>query len=518
MVNNMKPAIWFRPAIITCLASGICLTAIAPVGAQPAALARSQANQKRSFAEYLKQHPITIDDAVSIALATNPEIASALSATLKAQGRTAEARTALNPTAAIEAALTEFDDKTAISFGTSSFTSLNQFNPVFTAGVTLPLDVTGLLHTAISQAQFEEAASRIDLSRVRNSLALEVKAAFFNVLRSQAQLNAAQDTYNNSLVRQDMAEKSFKAGVAPRFDVIRAQTDVANSLQGVILARTGIKLAMASLKNTMGVDVAIPITISAEKAVVSPPVTPPTPAPTVPKRTAPNAPVEVGTLAPSTVSDPLELGPEYTKASGEALANRPEILETRAHLDAAKRGIRIARRSREIRVGFNLGYTLTPNNTAFQRENVGAATLQVNIPLFDGGVSKAREEQARADVGTLEAALQSTIDGVSLEVQRAYVSILQAQQRIVAAEAGLRQARESARLARVRYAAGVSQQVGVSPLLELSDSENSLASAELNQINALYDYNLALAQLDRATGRYATIKSADAGRGAIRTR
>ena len=153
----------------------------------------------------------------------------------------------------------------------------------------------------------------------------------------------------------------------------------------------------------------------------------------------------------------------------------------------------------------SIGYTLTPNNTAFQRENVGAATLDINIPLYDGGASRAREKQARADVEGLESALQSAKDGVMLDVQRAYVSILQAEQRIVAAEAGLKQARESARLARVRYAAGVSQQTGVSPLLELSDSENSLASAELNQINALYDYNTAVADLDRAAGRYAKI-------------
>jgi outer membrane protein len=489
-------AVWYLPATL------ICIATIAPAGmAQKPRADRVNisSGQQRSMADYLKQHPLTMEDAVSIALATNPEVASALSATLKARGMTAEAKAALNPTAAIDAALTEFDNKTSIAFGNASFTSVNQWNPVFTAGVNMPLDISGILHSAITAANYEEAASRIELGRVRNSLTYTVKQSFISVLRAQAQLNAAKDTFNNAAVRQDMAEKSFKAGVAPRFDVIRAQTDVANAQQGVILATTGVKLAMATLKNAMGVDVSIPITISAEKAIVTPPAGPPVPQPLPQKRGAPNAPVEVSSLAPASVADPLDLGPDYSRAAAEALAHRPEILETQAHIEAAKRGIKLAHRSREISVGVNVGYTI------FQRENVGAATLNVNIPLFDGGAARAREQQARADVSSLQSALQSAKDGVAFDVQRAYVSILQAEQRVVAAEAGLRQARESARLARVRYAAGVSQQSGVSPLLELSDSENSLASAELNQINALYDYNTAVADLDRAAGRYAKI-------------
>ena len=70
------------------------------------------------------------------------------------------------------------------------------------------------------------------------------------------------------------------------------------------------------------------------------------------------------------------------------------------------------------------------------------------------------------------------------------------------ANVGLSQAREASRLAQVRYSAGVSQQVGVSPILELSAAQTSLTQAQGNLVNALYDYNTARAQLDRAVGRY----------------
>jgi outer membrane protein TolC len=60
-------------------------------------------------------------------------------------------------------------------------------------------------------------------------------------------------------------------------------------------------------------------------------------------------------------------------------------------------------------------------------------------------------------------------------------------------------------VSQVRYLAGVSQQTGVSPQLELSNAQISLTQAESNRVNALYDYNVARAQLDHAMGRYAFV-------------
>ena len=87
-------------------------------------------------------------------------------------------------------------------------------------------------------------------------------------------------------------------------------------------------------------------------------------------------------------------------------------------------------------------------------------------------------------------------------MQQAYITLVQARNRVAVANVGLAQAREAYRLARVRYNAGVSQQTGISPQLELSNAQTTLAQAETNQINALYDYNSARAQIDRAVGRF----------------
>jgi len=102
----------------------------------------------------------------------------------------------------------------------------------------------------------------------------------------------------------------------------------------------------------------------------------------------------------------------------------------------------------------------------------------------------------------MEISRRRSVDQVQVDVQQAYIALVQARNRVAVANVGLGQAREAFRLARVRYNAGVSQQTGVSPQLELSNAQTTLAQAQSNQVNALYDYNSARAQLDHAVGRY----------------
>ena len=536
-----------------------------PAPALPAATGEKPRLQSPGLTGYLQSKPLNINDAVAISLSLNRNFALAVSSLYRAQGRTSEARSALTPTFALGAAITEFDAPTVANFGalgggsssggtgtasTSSpgFVIVNQFNPVITATLGLPLDVAGTLRAAVSQAQFQEVAARIDINRVRNQIVLDTKNAFYSALRAQAQVVVAQDNLNNSLGRLSDANKNYAAGTAPRFDIITAQSDVANAQQSLINARAQVSVALAQLKNTMGLNVRTPISLTSDGAVELPPgVTPPTvppigpdgrptdslgpaanpatpqnPAP-VPTATPPPMlapPINMDQAAPkdptgkpqtpappvtNLVVDTLDLGPEFDAVFQEALQNRPEILEEDAQIAAARQGVTFARRSELPSFGLELGYTGSPNAAGFTRSDQLAATLNVSVPIFDGGLARARVQQARADVATAQTNRRNSEDQVGLEVQQAYIALVQGRDRVQVTNVGLSQAREAFRLARVRYNAGVSQQVGISPQLELINAQSTLAQAEANQVNAIYDYNLARAQLDKAAGRYSYV-------------
>ena len=484
---------------------------------------------------YMHGRAITLQDAVGIALYTSRDFASATAALLQAQGRAGQARSMLNPTAGVNAQITEFDAATTANLGalggasgSSSpppFVIVPQFNPMFTASVSLPLDITGTLRSAVSQAQFQEVAARIDVNRVRNDVVYNVKSAFYNVLRAQAQVAVAVDTQNNALTRLSDANKNYAAGTAPRFDVISAQRDVADAQQGLINARAQLSVNLAALKSTMGIDIKTRLRVTSANAVDTPPgVGPPTVpppatgtsgAPAVPDHPIETpAPQQAGPAGSAAVpgsmpvppideaDDTFEFGPEYDAVLKDALAGRPEILEGDAQIAAARRGVQYARRSSSPSLSLGLSDTYTPNAAGFTRRNEAAVVLGVNVPLFDGGLARERVREARGVVASAEINRRRSVDQVKIDVQQAYIALVQSRDRVAVANVGLAQAREAYRLARVRYNAGVSQQTGVSPQLELGNAQTTLAQAESSQVNALYDYNTARAQLDRAAGRY----------------
>ena len=351
---------------------------------------------------------------------------------------------------------------------------------------------------------------------------LDVKSAFYDVLRAQALVAVATENLQNSLDRLDDANKRYRAGVVARFDVLRAQTDVLNAQQSLISGRSQVSLAIANLNNAIGLDINTPLRVAEQGAITEPPgIAPPQPTapPPAPAANAPNPdaqasnakagePAPTRPQIPDVRFDSLNLGPEYDAVSREAQQIRPEILEADANIAAARKGIALARRSQLPTLGVTVGGLYTPNAAGFApRTTTAQAVVSLSLPLFDGGVSRARVQEARADVATAETNRRQTVDLVALEVRSAYLQLVQARDRVAVANQALALAQEAFRLARVRYNAGVAAQSGLSPLLEVSDAQAALTQAENNRVNALYDYNNSRARHDKAAGRYSFVNN-----------
>ena len=495
-----------------------------PAGAIPDPLkAMRSSPAAHTIVARLRTQPMSINDAVAIALSTNRQLTLAEESLRRAQGRTSETRAALNPTLGATGSYTRLDSGQSTTFGNRTVTIVNPDQPSLGLGATLPLDISGLLRTATQQAEFQEVVARLDVNRARNQAVLDVKSAFYDVLRDQALVNVAQSNLQASLDRLNDSSKRYRAGVVARFDVIRAQTDVANAQQQLITARSTVSSAFAALNSTIGIDVNVPVTITDQGAVENPPgVAPPSdlsvPAPPRPDGSDPDtttskeapdhpslppitAPPE--TLIPPIVSDPIAFGPDYAAILTEAQATRPEILEGDANIAAARKGIQLARRSSLPTLGLTAGATYNPIPGGFTAKQVtGQIGLALSVPIFDGGFTRARVTEARADVATAETNRRQTVDLINLELRQVYLALSQSRDRVAVANQAVSQAREGFRLARVRYTEGVSATPGISPLLEVSDAQAALVQAESNQVNALYDYNNARTRLDKAIGRY----------------
>jgi len=121
-------------------------------------------------------------------------------------------------------------------------------------------------------------------------------------------------------------------------------------------------------------------------------------------------------------------------------------------------------------------------------------TLSATVPLFDGGLTAQRVREAEARVEQLRAVEAQLRQSVELDVRRTMLTFASAAEELVAADKIVEQAQEGLRIANVRFAAGVSTN------LEVITAQALLSQAEANRIQALFNVNVARAQLERATG------------------
>ena len=120
------------------------------------------------------------------------------------------------------------------------------------------------------------------------------------------------------------------------------------------------------------------------------------------------------------------------------------------------------------------------------------ATL--TVPIFSGFSTPNQIAEAKANLKNLEAQEETLRQNIRLEAEQAYLSRKEAMERITVTEKTLDQAKENYDLASGRY------QVGVGQPLEITDAEVLLANARANHIQALYDFKVAEARIDKAMG------------------
>lgn len=472
----------------------------------------------QDLTEQVKSQALTINDVVAIALATNRTLAAEVSNYLQAQGISSTARAGLGPTLSTGYSFYRYNQEQSSNLGGQSIVTQQQYANQLSAALSLPIDITGELRATASQAKFQEIAVRLEINRVRNEIVLNTKNAFYNVLRNQALVKVAQDNLQNAVDRLADAQQRLEAGTVARYDVTTARTDVANAQQTLIRNSNALSQAFASLNSTLGIDINTPLQLTTKDAVEVPmsAASVDGTAPTVKPRPLPDndQAIEPGELLGDqgasqvvgvqefVVSNPIVLGTDYDSLLQEALKTRAEILREDANIAAARRGITVARAGLQPRLsaGYNLNYA--PNVGALGQETIGYAGLTLSIPLFDSGATRGRVTQARSRVASAETNRRDQVDAVTLDVRQAYLNLQQAQQAIAAARQELAQADEAYRLARLRYSTGVTAQSGVSPLIELSNAQQSLSQAQSNYVNALYDFNNNRSALDKAAGRY----------------
>jgi outer membrane protein TolC len=406
---------------------------------------------------------LTLADSVKIALDNSPAVQIAKENLRKADAMISAAESGAYPKLNLEGTYEQLDQAPTATFGGETLKLGKDYSRSAALVLKQSIDVFGMIRTGKDAARYGKSSYQYAYDAQVNNTTLDAKTAFFDVLRAQEYLKVNEDTVAQLEGHLKDAESFLKAGTVPKFDVLRAETEVANARQSLIAAQNGVELAKAALNTVLGRPLDAPVDL-----------------------VKPEMPALI-TLDPSACTE-------------AALKGRPEVMQAGALIGMNDDMTRIAELGGKPKFDFRWDYNRNFDTSAFSpRKSSWMAFVTASFSIFDGGATKAEIGQAKSDANNSRSVREQVIDGVTLDAKQSYLSLHESRERILAAEKGLEQARESMRVANLRYKGGVS------PAVEVLDAQAALTLAETNYVNAVYDYQTALASLERAVGGEANL-------------
>ncbi len=176
-----------------------------------------------------------------------------------------------------------------------------------------------------------------------------------------------------------------------------------------------------------------------------------------------------------------------------ALQYRPEIIALRAESQGAKKFSEAERAARYPTVSIMGTVGRTPIGDSAVRGNYEAAGLNVEVPIFTGGMLSARYQKALDEANAAEKAVEGAEEEIVRDVRDTWLDTLTAQKKIQASRELLTNANEELDLAQSRY------KMGVTSIIELSQAQLSQTQAQIGYASALYEYQIDRVKLDFQT-------------------
>ena len=412
--------------------------------------------------------PISLAQALELARRNNQDLQVALLTLQSNQAAVRAAQASLYPTAEISTSVTRQGQGAARSSQQLSQNpqsgNLGSSSTGFigTAQVNYPLYTSGQRLARIQQAEEQARSSELDVERISEDIRLNVTTQYYDLQSADESVRINQAAVLNYQASLRDALALEQAGVGTRFDVLRAQVNLANAQQNLtnsLSQQRVVRRQFAVLLNlTQSVDVS-----AAD-------------------------PVQLAGLWNQTLEDSIVL----------AFQNRPELQQ-----QLAQRNIREQQRREQLatlgpQINLIANYNLrdTFNDQLNVRDDYSLG-VQASVRLFDGGAARAQADVYRFQSRVSETQFGQQRNQIRFQVEQAYSQLQANLQNVQTSSTALEQSREALRLARLRFQAGVGTQTDVIA------SESDLTNAEGNRVTAILNYNRALAQLQR----YVTLRA-----------
>jgi outer membrane protein TolC len=428
----------------------------------------------RLFAQQTQQpSPITLQQAVTIALEKNPERKAALADTKAASADVWEARSFLLPHVTFSETATRGNDPvyvfgsklrqqrfTTADFGLNFLNTPTPFGNFATrfGGTWNLFDSFGSWRDVTRAERVRDAVAH-QLERTDQEILFRVVNSYYGALLARKQLEIAEQSMKTAQAILDRSKNRFDSGVVVESDLLSAQVRWATRKQELIRAQNNLALARTQLSTSMGLSTQTEFD--------------------------PAEPLAERSLPATTLEE----------AEKRAVELRPDLKRIRSEEEAQQQSVAVAKSSFGPRVNAFAGWEAdNPTFVAGGGGNNWLAGIEVRFDLFQGGAKRAQLSRERAMQEKLAAVKEMARDAVRLEVRRAYYDLDAARQQVEVGRAAIAQSQESLRINQNRYDSGLLT------ITELLAAEEAARRSQTEFWETVYRYHTCYANLELASG------------------
>jgi outer membrane protein TolC len=347
---------------------------------------------------------------------------------------------------------TSVGPRSSYGFKTSSVT----YN-YYSTGLNLSQDIFdfGKTPTQVRIQRLTYNSSVSDIETAIQQAVFNVKQDYYGVLQAKRNTDVVEDAVKQYQLHLDQANGQYEVGLAPKYDVTKAQVDLGNAKVNLIKARNAVKLALATLNNAMGVTGTLEYDVQDNMAFEA-------------------------------------YGVSFEDALAEAYKNRPDLTSLVAKRQAAESSITLAKKGFFPVLSGSASYDYAGN--AFPLGRGWSLGVSLDVPVFNGFLTTAQVAQARANLNVIRANEESLRQSVYLAVEQAYINLKEAEELVPVDELNVTAAQENFDIANGSYKEGVGDPI------QVADASAALITAKIAYIDALYQCKVTRATLEQAMG------------------
>ena len=308
----------------------------------------------------------------------------------------------------------------------------------------------------ISAARYQSLSQEQKARFARAQALLLVDEAYFKALGAQALLRVANETVSARQLTVDQVAQLTRSKLKSELDLSFAKVDLENARLLVLQAQNAVDAGFAVLSATLGYRDEHRFILAGEQRFAFP-------------------------------------GEDIEALIAQALEYRPEIVALKAEAAGAKSYTAAERAARYPIVSLQGTVGRTPVGDSAVEGNYEAAGINIELPIFTGGLLDARYHEAQDRALAAQETLEGAMDEIVRDVRVAWLDASTALKKIQVTKDLLDNASEELDLASSRY------KLGVTSIVELSQAQLSQTQAEIGYASALYEYQIDREKLDFET-------------------